>query len=281
MRLEALPDDSLPGGGPGLDYDGAFSLKTVKLTIATQDKKLAPAEVRIASHWISNADDSSQGRTDQKSGMPWSPAQPAGRKQVAVWAIDKPKSNPVPTTATLTLGFDAGSTAIGRFRLAVGMQAGPLDASGGEITQTALNARAAVDKQAKLSADQRQALFRDYCVQDAHWQELNAEVEKSMAERPRPHLQWMMYSSEGVPAVRLHTQGPDFYEKTYQLKRGDPNQKLSEIEPGFVQVLLRPGTPEGQWRQKPPADGPTSYRRRALANWMTDTRGGAGNLLRG
>ena len=50
-----------------------------------------------------------------------------------------------------------------------------------------------------------------------------------------------MVSSEGLPAIRLHTQGGDFFDKTYLLKRGDLAQKQGEATQGFLQVLMRDG----------------------------------------
>src|SRR4029079_11823417 len=81
-----------------------------------------------------------------------------------------------------------------------------------------------------------------------------------------------------------HTQGPDFYEKTYFLQRGDLNQKLDEAPPGFLQILTREGADESRWRESPPADPRgdarrTPLHRTALANWITDTQCGAGQLL--
>ena len=43
--------------------------------------------------------------------------------------------------------------------------------------------------------------------------------------RRNRRLTKMLITSEGLPAVRLHTQGGDFYEKTYFLERGDPNRR--------------------------------------------------------
>ena len=53
---------------------------------------------------------------------------------------------------------------------------------------------------------------------------------------PKPNTVKALISSEGLPAIRLHTQGADFLEKTHFLKRGDPNQKQGEATPGFLQV---------------------------------------------
>jgi hypothetical protein len=88
-----------------------------------------------------------------------------------------------------------------------------------------------------------------------------------------------LISTEGLPALRLNTQGPDFYESTYLLKRGDPNQKQEVAEAGFLGVLTRPGVGESNWRVPAPRAGGLSYRRRALADWITDVDQGAGTLL--
>jgi len=63
----------------------------------------------------------------------------------------------------------------------------------------------------------------------------------------------------------LHT-GPGKYEvpASYFLVRGDPNSKGSLMKPGFVTVATY-GNPR---TEMPPADGHTSGRRRALAEWL-------------
>jgi hypothetical protein len=63
----------------------------------------------------------------------------------------------------------------------------------------------------------------------------------------------------------LHT-GPGRYEAppSYFLIRGDPNARGSLMKPGFVTVATY-GTPPAEM---PPADGRTSGRRRALAEWI-------------
>jgi len=63
----------------------------------------------------------------------------------------------------------------------------------------------------------------------------------------------------------LH-QGPGRYEMppSYFLIRGDPNSKGSLMKPGFVTVATFGNPPT----EIPPADGRTSGRRRALAEWL-------------
>jgi hypothetical protein len=148
-----------------------------------------------------------------------------------------------------------------------------------KMPKPAQDALAAVAKNgaAKLLSQQRTALFAWFKTTDAEWQKLNAAVVEHTKTEPK--LPKVLVSSEGVPAVRLHTQGGDFLEKTYFLRRGDPNQKLGEATQSFLQVLMTGAEGEKQWQQQPPADWRTSYRRRALADWIADTEHGAGHLL--
>jgi hypothetical protein len=116
-------------------------------------------------------------------------------------------------------------------------------------------------------------------VTDPRWRELQKAVLDHERIAPKPRTVKALISSEGLPAVRLHTQGADFLPKTHFLARGDPNQKQDEASPGFLQVLTTAPDAETRWRLDPPPGWRTSYRRTALANWLTDTQSGAGQLL--
>ena len=90
-------------------------------------------------------------------------------------------------------------------------------------------------------------------------------------------------TAEGFPHTKHHADDrgfPHFYPKTYVLRRGDVNQKKGEAAPGFLRVLMRGGKDAGDWRVEPaaPAGPGTSFRRAALARWLTDTDHGAGHL---
>ncbi len=63
----------------------------------------------------------------------------------------------------------------------------------------------------------------------------------------------------------LHS-GPGRYEvpASYFLVRGDPNSRGSRMKPGFITVATYGNPPT----EIPPADGKTSGRRRALAEWL-------------
>ena len=88
-----------------------------------------------------------------------------------------------------------------------------------------------------------------------------------------------MIVSEGVKPIRHHSQGKDFFDDFYFLKRGDVNQKIGKASQSFLQVLMPADDSIEPWQQTPPAGATTSFRRTALANWMVDTEKGAGHLL--
>jgi len=114
---------------------------------------------------------------------------------------------------------------------------------------------------------------------DPEWRKLYVENAKHLRTAPKQKTVKALISSEGLPAVRLHTQGADFFPETYFLRRGDPNQKEGLAPQGYLQVLMAAPDAEKHWKQSPPRDWRTSYRRRAFAEWLTDTHEGAGNLL--
>jgi mono/diheme cytochrome c family protein len=132
---------------------------------------------------------------------------------------------------------------------------------------------------AKLTDDERQTVFAWYRTTDAKWRELNQKVEAHQKTAPKAGTAKAMICSEGLPAIRLHTQGGDFLDETHFLKRGDPNQKDGVATQSFLQVLMRTPEEEKRWQVAPPQGWRTSYRRRSLANWITDTDAGAGALL--
>jgi hypothetical protein len=116
-------------------------------------------------------------------------------------------------------------------------------------------------------------------ARDPHWMRLNRKVQDHRRTAPKPNVVKALIASEGVPPLRMHSQGADFFEQTYFLKRGDVDQKDGVATPGFLQVLTRHRDGERHWQTPPPKGWRTSYRRRALAEWITDVDGGAGHLL--
>jgi Protein of unknown function (DUF1549)/Protein of unknown function (DUF1553)/Planctomycete cytochrome C len=165
-------------------------------------------------------------------------------------------------------------------RFAAWLAAGDFEAPKG-AKMPALAAKLLADLKAdpakELTAAERETLAKWYRTTDAEWKKRSAAVDahaKAAPQKPK-----VLICSEGVPAVRLHTQGPDFYDPVYHLKRGDPNQKGDVAKPGFLQVLTRAPDGDRHWPASPPPGSRTSFRRKALADWLTDVDNGAGHLL--
>ncbi|MBT5689536.1 MAG: DUF1553 domain-containing protein [Opitutae bacterium] len=66
--------------------------------------------------------------------------------------------------------------------------------------------------------------------------------------------------------------------QAYFLDRGDWRTK-SKMDYQFLEVLMPDVDSTGKWLVEVPKEAKTSHSRRALAEWMTDTKDGAGRLL--
>jgi hypothetical protein len=205
-----------------------------------------------------------------------------GKDQAAIFIAEQPFGFPGGTVLTITLKFENNNGHnIGRPRLSV---------TGEKGTTVAFDAPARPERVTRLidglggslerlpEAD-RKAVLAWYRTQDSEWQSLSRAIQEHQAKEPKPKLQKAMICSEGVPAIRTHTQGGDYLEQTHLLRRGDPNNKAEVVTQGFLTVLMRTPEKEKRWQEPPPKDGRTLYQRRSLANWMTDVENGAGGLL--
>jgi hypothetical protein len=130
---------------------------------------------------------------------------------------------------------------------------------------------------AAAPATQQTALLSWFAHLDPGWRALDRSAQTHRAQEPKAEKFKMMIGSEGLPAIRLHIQGDDFFTQTYLLKRGDPNLKQEPVTPSFWPILM--AAKEDHWQTAPPAGWRTSYKRRALAAWMVDMDAGAGRLL--
>src|SRR5439155_2522972 len=196
----------------------------------------------------------------------------------AVFELASPLTNA--GTLTFTLRFENNAKhAIGRPRLSLTTNSLPsLDGSSGSVLIVEVNRILNIPAVAR-TAEQKTAGLKWYGSQDKEWRALSEAVLTHARKEPKPEKVKMLISSEGVPALRLHTQGPDFYDKTWFLTRGDLNQKQDEANPGFLQVLMRTPDQEKHWKEPVPAGAHTAFKRAALADWLTDVDTGAGQLL--
>ena len=291
IRIEALTDKSMPRNGPGRAGNGNFALSDIRV-FAANKKGGQRVPVKLvnpkATHQQNTAGLSVASSIDgdkHKSG--WAvDFGGIGKEQAAVFEFAAPVGFEGGTILTVEMDFYVNTRhTIGRPRLAVTAAPRPVAIKGDSSAASVATLLAAV-KQAgsveKLDAKQRAALLKIYRAQDAEWTKLNNHVQQHLASKPVPKMEKVQVTSEGFKPTKHHADGrgfPHFYKQTYFLKRGDANQKDGEATQGFLQVLMRGGKNEQSWQVAPPEGWRTSYRRRSLANWLTDTEHGAGHLL--
>jgi hypothetical protein len=289
VRLEALADPSLIKGGPGRADNGNFDLTDFQITISpaidpASGGREPPGPPRLKL-LLKNPR-----ATFEQPGLPiaatiddndksgWAVDPQFGKNHAAAFELDRPAGFDGGSSLTFSLSFKGNDKHnIGRLRLALSTATDPIDLTALGIPQRITEL---LEKpRDKRTADEQAAVISWYATIDPEWQKLNQAAGEHLAQAPRPTLAKAMISSEGLTPVRLNTQGADFLEQTHFLRRGDPNLKDAVAAQGFLQVLTPAGDDARHWQALPPAGWRTSYRRRALAEWLTDTQQGAGALL--
>ena len=280
LRLEALADPSLKHGGPGRADNGNFALSRIRLfarPAAGGDER----EITLsnpASDFQQNAGSLSIAASldgDPKSG--WAVDPQFGRDHAAAFGL----AEPLPAgghVLRVVMEFMVNTRhAIGRPRLSVSAVAdAPLteEALPAEAAAALVRARTSRDS---LTEAERAALFTWWKRRDAEFVRLAEQRGRTESQRPRQTAR-VLVCGEGFPPLRMHSQGADFFNETYYLKRGSTDLKDGVAAPGFLQVLMPAGADPARWQAPPPAGAKFSNRRRALAAWLVDTEQGAGAL---
>ena len=288
LRIEALTHASLPRKGPGRAGNGNFALSDLKIQArptGKADAKWAPVPLHNprATHEQNKDNLSVASAIDKDAKSGWAvDFGGIGKDQAAVFTFTEPIAFAAGIELKINMNFASnGQHALGRFRVSVSpLTEVPVAVGSGR--SALLDAAFAALKNNQLKPEQRRALFPMFAATDAEWNRLDAAVQASLARKPVSQKVKVQVSSEGLPHTKHHADGrgyPHFYPKTHYLKRGDPNQKNGVAEQGVLQVLMRNGKAFDHWRELPPDGNRTSYRRRSMANWMTDARDGAGHLL--
>lgn len=288
MRLEALSHESMVKGGPGRAANGNMGLSQITVTAEPLAGNEEPVTVTLsnprATFEQNNSSLSIAGSLDEQDGTGWAVDPQFGRDHAAGFRFENSIGFEGGTRLTVSLRFHVNNKHnIGRARLAISQTEKPpaLDAESGPQALSELLQLVASGTSA-TSAAHRQQLLSAYRTIDPEWNSLSAAVAEHRQSMPAPTRATVMVSSEGVKPIKHNADGrgfPHFYKETFFLKRGDTAQKVRPANPGFLQILTAPDVPMESWKLDPPESVQTSYRRRALANWMTDVDGGAGRLL--
>jgi mono/diheme cytochrome c family protein len=280
LRIEALPDPSLPKNGPGRAANGNFALSHVAVQAGPRQDKASPIQALALKN--PRADFEQKGLpapaiTDSDMKSAWAIDPHTGKPHAAIVDVD---AAPFPggSRLNIVLSFDNNKQhSLGRFRISV---AAPGDVGGfleGPISAAAKAALQIPPEQRR--PEQQAALLQWFAPRVAEWRTLDAARTAHLAKAPKPTTVKALVASEGLPAVRLHTQGDDFLKETYYLRRGDVDNKEGVASPGYLQVLMPNAEAQAKWLKPAPSGSRTPWTRRALAEWITDVDQGAGGLL--
>lgn len=282
IRIEALAHSSLKRGGPGRADNGNFALTNLQVAIRPVGKANAPTQpVKLT---VARATFEQNGlpvaaAIDDNTGSAWAVDPEFGKDHAGVFVAAEPFGFEGGTEVTLTLTFQNNvHHAIGHPRFSFSEQP-DLPATTGPAFGDRLYDLLTKPTDSLTDAERIEVLawFRTL---DSGWKQLDDARAAHAATEPKPRLQKVLIATEGLPAVKLHTQAEkEFLPTTHFLKRGDPNNKDGEAHLGFLQVLMPGPAAAERWREAPPEGWRTSYQRRALANWLLDPQDGAGNLL--
>jgi mono/diheme cytochrome c family protein len=283
LKLEALTHPSMKRNGPGRAPNGNFGLAKITISAAPanggeeQDVKISKA---VADYEQNKTSLSVAGSLDEDSSSGWAVDGQIGKDHAAVFTFERPLDMPEGVKLTIKLSFSVNTQHnIGRPRFSLMSDAEPT-LKGGVL---AANVATAMERARngggadKLNATDRKALFDWWKQRDAAWQDANKKLADVLAKEPS-NKTTMMICGEGYKPIRMHTQGADFLEETYFLKRGNAELKDGIAPPGFMQVLMKEPD-EKRWQWQAPKEAKFSGRRRTLSNWMTDVEHGSGALL--
>ncbi|MFM7152242.1 MAG: DUF1553 domain-containing protein, partial [Gemmataceae bacterium] len=175
LRLEALPDKSLPAMGPGRAPNGNLVLNEVKVTAEEIGKTEKPRPVGLTNAQASFSQDGFPvtNAIDNNPGSGWALAPQAGKANEALFQLQQPlvSSQGVQLTVTLDHRF-GGQHTLGKFRLMASSTPPPLALGG---APPAL-ADALKVEPAKRTPQQKATLETAYRAQDADLNRLRGEV---------------------------------------------------------------------------------------------------------
>ena len=294
LRIEALADPTLPRQGPGRADNGNFALGnlTVEYLAKDQEPTKLVLEQPQATHQ-QNADSLSIAASidaDLVSG--WAIDGQIGKSQAAVFRIANAISTVESDRLRMTLLFHHPNAkhAMGRMRFSISKAPSPPIEVGGDAPPAdVLEAIAQIAEKLPMtkelpSSDAWKTVLAWYKSVDPQWSQLNSKLTKLQADGPALRRTNVLVTTEGEPHVPHHADGrgyPHFYPETHLLRRGDVDQKVSVVSPGFPKVFLKDlnAPAELTWADSTKSNSKSSYRRAALAKWLTDTTDGTGALV--
>ena len=258
VRLEVLPDDRLPKGGPGRYDNGNFHLSELRAFAAhpaTGEGARPMVFARATADYDERSTISAAQAIDGKNNTQWGVHPRYGEPHEAVFEIKDPVTFPEGTTFTFLLEHLAATPghAIGRFRLS---------ASDAAPTNSILSPLSPeLTSLLRVPAGERTAAQRSELALSV----LKMEIQSALAALPEP--QFVYAVTRDFPPDGDNFKPSPQPRPIHLLARGELSRPGELISPGTLQCL--PGMP----RELAIADeSDESLRRAALARWLSDER---------
>jgi hypothetical protein len=222
LRLEALPDERLPGRGPGMTYyegpPGDFFLGEFELYADGRRVPLARASESYAGNSMGGAA-SAQLAIDGDPQTGWSTAGRAGERHTAVFLLQAP----LEAAQTLAVRMQFGryfASSLGRFRIAATTHAGGAIASALPDDVEAALAAGAVG-----APGTRDRVFAEF---------LRTTPELASA---RLRLRELEAPPGRTTTLALRERGPDNPRTTFVHRRGEYLQPTERVGPGAIEAV--------------------------------------------
>ncbi|MFN0056621.1 MAG: DUF1553 domain-containing protein, partial [Planctomycetales bacterium] len=247
VRLEALPDNSLPARGPGRSANGNLVLTDVRVARLNADPDAAPVplKLRAASASFSQADFPVAKAIDGDSKSGWAIFPRVGEPHTAIFELEEPLRLERPQRLRVTLEFQSqfSQHQIGKFRLSITSANDPHGTAGIPDNVTQALAIPSKERDASQLAAVR-AHFRSQVFPEGR--QLHAEIDRLK----KAHAG--MDQSIGTTMVMQEMDRP---RDTFLLIRGQYDKKGDQVRPA-VPAALTPLPPQA------PAN------RLGLAQWL-------------
>jgi hypothetical protein len=281
LRVEALADKALPAKGPGIGANGQFLLTRIEVKATPMNGKGKPVVVKLKAIRASAQGKGTElalalGKDIRKG---WGAAL-KGKDAAALFEFEKPVGFDGGTELTITLRFDSGLP-FGRTRLSIATDAG------GSPALQADSAPQAMAELAVLLAESRDEVTEQNRAEIARWMRIIDPVTAAAYASVAKHLdKEPVENFDNIFAAGVRGGRP-----VYFLGRGEPAKKNGLAPPGFIEVLMNAPEQDQRWTVKGeatasaarvPSNKPTTRPvepRVAMAQWITDTSSGGGQLL--
>jgi hypothetical protein len=179
IKLEAIADPSLPGGGPGRAQNGNFVLNELKVSVSSKNDAAMAKVIGLenATEDFAQSNYSAAGAIDGNEQTGWAISPQFGKSHEAIFEVKKGEEPNGAGVATITLSqqFKDGKHLLGKFRLSV---------TDGDRPFTRLKlpeavAAALAIPRAERNPEQAKAVADYFKTQDAEWTRMAATVKSA------------------------------------------------------------------------------------------------------